>query len=204
LPAVATLVLRVWLPDRPGALGAVASRIGAVHGDVIGIDIIERGAGRAVDELVVDLPEEGLVDLLLAEVGHVEGVDVEDVRLLDGPPDDPTVVALQLAAALRSHGPEERLPMLVAGARQILHADWAAVVDLAGGGVLVSEGDRTPGDGWLTAFVQGALTDGGPADLHELAVARLGESGPALVVGRDSVPLRASEREVLVLIAHLA
>src|SRR6478672_7764897 len=34
-------VLRVWLPDRPGALGAVATRIGAVRGDVIGIDIIE-------------------------------------------------------------------------------------------------------------------------------------------------------------------
>ena len=44
---MATLVIRVWLPDRPGALGAVASRVGAVRGDVIGIDIIERGAGRA-------------------------------------------------------------------------------------------------------------------------------------------------------------
>ncbi|UDY35947.1 hypothetical protein [Dermatobacter hominis] len=201
---MATLVLRVWLPDRPGALGAVASRIGAVHGDVIGIDIIERGAGRAVDELVVDLPEEGLVDLLLAEVAHVEGVDVEDVRVLDGPPEDPTVVALELAAALRADGVGDRLPMVVAGARQILHADWAAVVGTDGAGVLLSEGEGIPGDGWLTAFVQGALTDGGPADLHELAVARLGEGGPALVVGRESVPLRASEREVLALIARLA
>ncbi|MEY2434225.1 MAG: hypothetical protein QOC92_3950, partial [Acidimicrobiaceae bacterium] len=25
--------MRVWLPDRPGALGAVASRIGAVRGE---------------------------------------------------------------------------------------------------------------------------------------------------------------------------
>ena len=47
-------MVRVWLPDRPGALGAVASRIGAVRGDVIGIDILERGGGRAVDELTVD------------------------------------------------------------------------------------------------------------------------------------------------------
>src|SRR5205085_749733 len=29
---VETYVVRVWIPDRPGALGAVASRIGAVHG----------------------------------------------------------------------------------------------------------------------------------------------------------------------------
>jgi len=83
MPVVA---VRVWLPDRPGALGAVASRIGAVGGDVIGIDIIDRGAGRAVDELVVQLPEDGLTDLLLREVADVEGVDVEDVRTLDGPP----------------------------------------------------------------------------------------------------------------------
>ena len=49
-------VLRVWLPDRPGALGAVASRIGAVKGDVVGIEIFETGAGQAVDVLVVQLP----------------------------------------------------------------------------------------------------------------------------------------------------
>ena len=36
-------VLRIWLPDRPGALGAVASRVGAVGGDVIGIDILIDG-----------------------------------------------------------------------------------------------------------------------------------------------------------------
>lgn len=206
LPAVATLVLRVWLPDRPGVLGAVASRIGAVHGDVIGIDIIERGAGRAVDELVVSLPDENLVDLLLSEVGHVEGVDVEDVRMLDGPPEDPMVLALEMAAALKGDGSDDvdRLPVLVAGARQLLHADWAAVVDVAGGRVQISDGEGMPGEGWLGAFVLGALTDGGTVDLQELAVARIGTDGPALVVGRERVPLRASEREVLTLIARLA
>ena len=40
--------VRVWLPDRPGALGQVASRIGAVRGDVVGIEILQRGAGRAI------------------------------------------------------------------------------------------------------------------------------------------------------------
>ena len=46
-----TYVVRVWVPDRPGALGAIASRIGAVRGDLIGVDILERGGGRAIDEL---------------------------------------------------------------------------------------------------------------------------------------------------------
>lgn len=204
MPAVATLVLRVWLPDRPGALGAVASRIGAVHGDVIGIDIIERGAGRAVDELVVDLPDESLIDLLLGEVGHVEGVDVEDVRVLDGPPENTTVLALELAASLRSASGTDRLEQVVAAARQLLHGDWAAVVDAETGAVTTSCGDALPADGWISAFVQGALTSSGAADVAELAVARLGADGSALVVGRERVPLRASEREVLQLIAELA
>ena len=82
---MATFVLRVWIPDRPGALGAVASRIGSVKADVIGIDIIERGAGRAIDDLVIELPDAELVDLLLAEIAQVDGVDVEDIRELDGP-----------------------------------------------------------------------------------------------------------------------
>src|SRR4028118_2095566 len=75
-----TLVVRVWLPDRPGALGQVASRIGAVRGDVVGIGILGRGAGRAIDELVVQLPDASLVSLLLAEIDQVDGVDVEDGR----------------------------------------------------------------------------------------------------------------------------
>ena len=30
-----TYIIRLWLPDRPGALGHVASRIGAVGGDPV-------------------------------------------------------------------------------------------------------------------------------------------------------------------------
>jgi hypothetical protein len=201
---VATLVVRVWLPDRPGALGAVASRVGAVKADVIGIDIIERGAGRAVDELVVDLPDDSLVDLLLAEIGQVEGVDVEDVRTLDGPPGDPTVLALEVAVALHGTEGTERQVQLVRGARSLVHADWAALVDLDGGGVLVADGDDLPAEGWLTAFVQGALADGAPADLQELALARVADGGPALVVSRAHLPLRGRERAVLESLVRLA
>src|SRR3954466_11933190 len=73
-PPMATYVLRLWLPDRPGALGAVASRVGAGGGDLVGIDILERGAGRAIDELVVELANEDWVGLLLTEVAEVDGV----------------------------------------------------------------------------------------------------------------------------------
>jgi len=73
-------VLRIWLPDRPGALGLVASRIGAVGGDIIAIDILGRSEGRAVDEFVIDLGGDQLVELLRSEIHEVDGVVVEDIR----------------------------------------------------------------------------------------------------------------------------
>jgi UTP:GlnB (protein PII) uridylyltransferase len=71
--------LRVWLPDRPGALGLVASRIGAVGGDIVAVDILERSEGRAVDEFIVELPTDSLVALLRTEVHEVDGATVEEV-----------------------------------------------------------------------------------------------------------------------------
>ena len=53
------LVVRVWLPDRPGALGLVASRIGAIGADIVGVDVLERSEHVAVDEFAVVIAEHG-------------------------------------------------------------------------------------------------------------------------------------------------
>src|SRR3954451_25274742 len=74
-----TFVLRVRLPDRPGALGAVTSRIGAVRGDVVGFEIVDRDEGRAVDDIFVSLDEAHL-ELLLAEIAQVDDAEVVEVR----------------------------------------------------------------------------------------------------------------------------
>jgi len=76
---VPRFLLRVQMPDRPGALGLVASRIGAVGGDIISIAITERTEGRVVDEFVVELASQQLVQLLRSEVHEVDGVSVEDI-----------------------------------------------------------------------------------------------------------------------------
>ena len=78
--AVHRYVVRIRLPDRPGALGQVASRIGAVGGDIVAIDIIERSRGRAIDEFVLEMDGDHLVELLRNEIHEVDGVHVEDVR----------------------------------------------------------------------------------------------------------------------------
>jgi hypothetical protein len=77
---VAGYVVSIAMPDRPGALGLVASRIGAVGGDIVAIDILQRDDGRVVDEFVVELPGPDLIDLLRSEVHEVDGVTLLDVR----------------------------------------------------------------------------------------------------------------------------
>jgi hypothetical protein len=202
-----SFVLRVWLPDRPGALGAIASRIGAVRGDVVGIDILERGAGRAIDELVVELPDAALVPLLVHEVRQVDGVDVEDVRPLSDLLHDPRLDALETAALLM----EERavdglLQAFVYHAQQDFAADWAVVVDLAGPVRLAVAGEP-PGAAWVDAFVAGARAsldagalDHGPDDV---AWTHLPSSDLALVLGRVDRPFRARERRQLTALARI-
>jgi hypothetical protein len=215
---VTTYVLRLWVPDRPGALGAVASRIGAVRGDLVGIDILERGGGQAVDELVVELPDETLVDMLIREVRQVDGVGVEEVRPLDGGRHhDPRLDALEaIAQIVASSDVVELVDGLVAQTRRVIGAAWAAVVDMEPeANEVVARSDEAPSGAWLRAFVAGstqsAMAPTPPDSLPEaqpplsdtlwtpLPAARL-----ALVLGREDTVFRARERQEVAAFARVA
>jgi hypothetical protein len=203
-----TFVMRVWLDDRPGALGAVASRIGAVRGDLIGIDILERGAGRAIDELVVSLPDGALVELLVHEVGQVDGVDVEEVRPAAAAARDPRVDALETAAVLVEHTRVGGLlESLVVHASHDFEANWAVVVDPSGHESVASAGQPPPTP-WLGAFVTGSrssmLVSAGEMGPDDVAWAALASADLAVVLGRDGRPFRARERRQLAALARIA
>ena len=52
-------------------------------GNVIGLEVLEREAGVAIDELVVELPDRaGAVDSVCQGIRRVPGAGVEDVRQL--------------------------------------------------------------------------------------------------------------------------
>ncbi|MDQ2728405.1 MAG: hypothetical protein M3Y91_11205 [Actinomycetota bacterium] len=203
-----SFVVRVWVPDRPGALGAVASRIGAVRGDLVGIDILERGAGRAIDELIVDLPEEALVPLLISEIGEVDGVDVEDVRPASAAFVDPRLDALESAAFLVERvNVADLLDALARRSTRDLQADWAAVLDPAGTAPTVTVGDAPPAP-WLQAFVAGSRAavptgdDGGPDDVAWAQMSST-EGDAVIVLGRRGRPFRARERRQLAALARI-
>ena len=74
-------------PDRPGALGLVASRIGAVKGDIVGIEVMDRHDGTALDKLSVILPDAELIPTLEREIAEVDGAEVAGVTIVDAFPE---------------------------------------------------------------------------------------------------------------------
>jgi hypothetical protein len=200
---VITVVVRVWMPDRPGALGLVASRIGAVRGDVLAIEILEQGGGRAVDELTVALPDDDLLPLLSAEVDAVDGVSVESIRVVDPDRTDPNLSALALGAAIAESPATDRLHVMVHGIQRFAETDWV-VVQRAG--TRIVELGTAPDEAWLSAFLAGSehldgLDDASPSDL---LWAHLGTSGLTVAAGRAGNPIHERERVRFSLLVRLA
>jgi len=204
--SAAHVLVRVWLPDRPGALGLVASRIGAVRGDIVGVDVLERGADVAVDEFAVNLPDADLVPTLVREIEEVDGASVEEVRAVGHFP-DPRLDALESAAALCDAATVDELHgALVAQTKREFSADWTALVD--GPRVLAHAGDDPPSPDVLAALVAGtsasALVSGGVTGPDDLAVAGFTDHDAALLLGRAGHPLRRRERGQLLALVRIA
>jgi hypothetical protein len=198
---VETFVVRVWLPDRPGALGQVASRIGSVHGDVVGIEILERGGGSAIDELTVSLPDASLVDLLVQEIRQVDGVAVEDVRPVRSGRPDGGMAALTTAASVVAAPAGERLHTACRELRLLLDADWAVAMCLDSPVAVAHDGAATE-LAWLSAFLAGSShldDDMTPAEGHhtpgDLVWTKVPNHAVALACGRAGRVFHARERD---------
>ena len=203
MPAVITIVVRVWMPDRPGALGQVASRIGAVRGDVLSIEVLEQGGGRAVDELTVALPDQDLMPLLSAEIDAVDGVSVESIRVVDIDRTDASLSALALGAAIAESPAEERLDVMIAGVQRFAETDWVMVLR---DGEPIAQVGSSPEVGWLVAFLAGSehldgLDDSSPSDL---LWGHMVTSGLTIAAGRAANPVHERERVRFSLLVRLA
>lgn len=153
---MATVLLRLSLPDRPGALGAVASRIGAVRGDVVSIDIVGRDQGRAIDELVVDIGDERHLSLMLDEIGEVDGVQVDDVRVIPPGLLESHQTAVDAAIALMGAStPTAVLQVVAQHGVPLAEGAWSAVLDVEHNQILAAAG-TPPAAAWLGAYVSGA------------------------------------------------
>ena len=204
-------LLRLVLPDRPGALGAVASALGAVGADILSVDVIERSPGSATDDFVVELPPDRLADSLVSAAATVEGVHVESIRPYAGQIDPHRELELLEALAREpavepgrcwptawpgSSGPAGRwcsTPRSRAQCRVLASGGAAPEIDYAAGAVVAA--GAGPGAGRRRGV--------GAADWDrlgtELAVSPFGDA--ALLVGRPALRWLPSE---LVRLQHLA
>ena len=193
-----TYVVRLWLPDRPGVLGQVAGRIGDARGDVVGIEILERGGGMAIDELTVALPEAAYLDVMVAGLLRIEGVAVEDVRTVRADRPDGALAVLTTAAAVVAATADERLDTACRELRHLLDADWAVAMRLDEARAVAHDGPL-PELEWLAAFLVGSdHLPGGAGPLHtpgDLVWSRVPSHGVALVCGRAGRVFHARERD---------
>lgn len=199
-----TFLVRVALADRPGALGAVASRIGSVRADVVGVDIVERADGRAVDEFVVDLPDEDLVPLLVAEIEEVDGAAVEEMHPLPDGGRDRRLDAYRSATALvAERTPDRVLGLLVSLVRRELDCSWAAVIDTAEESMVAGAG-RPPTASWLAGRAAASVAADDPVSGPDIAWVPLTAWDLVLVAGRPGWRFGVHERRRLDALAQLA
>jgi len=208
------VVVRLWLADRPGSLGQIATRIGDLGGDLVGIDILERDGARAVDELTVELPDGYRPEALADALSQLSGVEVEDLRdrVSEVPyaGRDPLDAAALLAESI---DPTELSNVLAQGVCTAFACDWCTVLDTGDArAIVLAEAGDPPSAAWLGAFAAGAraglsLATGDGAGLvgpRDVAWSPLDSSGLVVVAGRDGPPFRSRERRQLQQLCRVA
>ncbi len=197
-------LLRVQLPDRPGSLGALALALGSVGADILSLDVVERGAGFAIDDLVVEVPQGALPDTLITAAESIGDVHVDSIRPYTGVLDTHRELELidQVASAR-----DDRMQVLVDGVPRVLRVGWCTIIGIGPQGahrVVGSQSAPQTQAGsapWMPLEKPAVLDPEGDwvpqiwRDMDtKLAAAPLGNIGKVLLLGRPGGPdFRPSE-----------
>jgi hypothetical protein len=196
--------MRIWLPDAPGVLGAIAAEIGGQEGNVVGLEVLERESGVAIDEFVVEVPDPDAVEAVCRAVRNVSGAGVEDVTVLpsEEAPDREDNVLAATADILGATTPAEVLDALCVSLRSLFGLTWLAVTDERLEAFVEVHGDA-PSAQWVGAFAEGARSGADPANdtlRSGVFVEELPETGLVVCGGRAAAIRRRERHEISVLV----
>ncbi|MFC4585212.1 ACT domain-containing protein [Sphaerisporangium corydalis] len=117
------LRLRISLPDRPGSLGQVTRVLGVAGADIIQLVVLERGEGRAVDDLTVYWPDSASRAVLVQGLESVPDVIIEGVWTTREAPG--TYPELEILKYITTAG-DRALATMIDSMPVLFSADWAA------------------------------------------------------------------------------
>ncbi len=119
-------LLRVELPDVPGSLGALASALGTAGADIQAIEIVEHsGKGKAVDDVLLELPGSVLPDALVSACHSLDGVRVQWISRYNAGAS--LRMDLEVVEAMTQE-PTRSVDRLVELVPQTFRCDWAMAV----------------------------------------------------------------------------
>lgn len=177
------LRLRLWVADRPGALGQVTRELGACGADIVQVNVLSREQGRALDEITLFMPEEHRRPALEAALRGLGGVTLEGMRPSGEVPGAfPDLDLLGRIAA----DPRAALNLLADALPRILGADWALVLSPELGAGVIARSWDAPTDAILPDLPPraSAVTVGS----SHYASAPVGSSGVRVLVCRLGDP----------------
>ncbi|MDC7067368.1 amino acid-binding ACT domain protein [Corynebacterium pseudodiphtheriticum] len=197
-----SFLIRVLLPDTPGALGQLADAIGQTGGNIQSVDIIEAFSADAVmDDIVVDLPQGVMADALITAANSVDGVEVDSIRPFSGRVDRRGQIEMLSHLATNRGGLRTSLQDFVSAFPKALTSSWAIIVDTTDRITRVAASSAAPeDDGSIPADIDVTSARVLVADSEDwipdswrildsaLAGAPLGDSGLVLIIGRAGGP----------------
>lgn len=116
------------MPNRPGALGAVASALGAIGADINLVEIVEKRGEIEVEEFILDLPPTQTVEALVAACDALESVQVEWVR--NYPRGGGIEYDVDLHRRIAAD-PSRAGEILVSAAPLVFRAEWSLLLDVS-------------------------------------------------------------------------
>lgn len=183
--------LRVSVADRPGSLAALTRALAAAGANVVSVRVLQREAGRAVDDLLLDWPFERPWDAVIRAVEASPGARLHGLRHVATTAETPEVELVRQVV----HQPDKALDLIVHALPSVLLADWASAVDTRRPRVSLLGSTRSPLPLPITPAAlprpRALLVDDNPV----LAIP-LPDDHLRLLVGRDGGPaFTRSERD---------